>query len=102
MTNRKKEYAPESASVAEILKGIANDTYYKSASGLTSKGFEYMTVDIKSAEFQVDYRWSIQSVDIPAGKRGNLAKFACQRVEVIVMNISRSGPRVEFLIRKAK
>lgn len=65
------------------------------------KHMEMMTVDINSAEFLIDIRRAVQTVFIPEGKRGNLAKYAGMTCYVIVMGIKRGSPRVMFYICEA-
>lgn len=99
----KKQFAPTTESLENIFKGIQNGTYYTSQSkAYTAHGFEFMKVDINASEFDVNIRHSLQTVEIPVEKRGNLSKYAGKFVDVIVTGIARSGARVEFYIRERK
>lgn len=98
---KKKVIAPTNITIDELLQGIRNGKYYTSSSkAFNALGFEAMVCDIKAAEFHVDIRYFIQTVQIPAKKRGNLGKFAGQTVEVICTTIYQGGPRIHFFIRK--
>lgn len=97
--------------IAAALNTI-NDTYgqrknetinkaERTATETLQKHMELLTVDINAAEFDIDLRRVIQTVDIPEGKRGNLAKYAEKTCYVIVMGIKRGSPRVMFYICEA-
>lgn len=99
----KKQFAPKNSTLTEIIQGILSGKYYTNAvSAYRAHGFEEMTVDISAAEFDINIRHCIQTVDIPNNKRGNLSAYAGKTVDVIVMNVSRGGPRIEFVIRESK
>lgn len=99
----KKQFAPTNIQLSEIINGISEGRYYTNAiSAYRAHGFEFMAVDISAAEFDINIRHTVQTVDIPVGKRGNLADYAGKTVDVICMNVSRGGPRIEFVIREHK
>lgn len=99
----KKEFAPTNETLTQIITGISDGKYYTNAiSAYRAHGFEPMTVDISAAEFDINIRHSIQTVEIPNSKRGNLSAYAGKTVDVICMNVSRGGPRIEFVIREHK
>ena len=76
----------------EIEKKNANSLFVE-------KGYEYETVDIKSASFDITRRYTEQIVTIPANKRGNLSKYAGKKVSIFATTISAKGPRIEFYIK---
>ena len=102
----KKQKPRKNASLANVLSGIRLGKYYVSSiNGDDYKpkfGFENMTVDIEAAEFDINTRWEVQTVKIPAKKRGNLSDYAGKKVEVIVTTIARTGARINFLIKEKK
>jgi len=59
-----------------------------------------MRVDIDAAEpvFNIDPRYTLQSVTVPDGKRGNLAAYAGKDVFVFTTYVHRSGARINFYI----
>ena len=97
-----KSYPQKNASVRAILKGINEGTFYTaSTERLREHGFESMTVGISAAEFSVEKadRYQIQTVRIPKGKKGNLSKFAGNKVQVITTTIDSRSPRINFFIK---
>jgi hypothetical protein len=72
----------------------------KSINLLCENGFEGCVCDINSAPFYIELRYQIQTVKIPADKRGNLKKYAGKTVDIIATTVSRGGPRINFYIRE--
>jgi len=68
--------------------------------GVINEYMEPMRVDIDAAEpvFNIDPRYTLQSVTVPDKKRGNLAKYAGKDVLVFTTYVHRSGARINFYI----
>jgi len=71
----------------------------KSALNFKAAGMIEMSVDITAAPFDINIRYAVQTVTINPKKRGNLAKFAGQKVDVVCTTISRYSPRIIFWIK---
>lgn len=74
----------------------------KKAWGCIQKNMESMTVDIDSAPFEINPRYTLQSVQIPEKKRGNLSRYAGKKVVLFTTTVARSGARINFYIKEAK
>lgn len=75
---------------------VSNDNW-----GVIHELMEATTVDIVSADFDIDPRYEVQEVLIPMGKRGNLAPYAGKKVLVVPTTIARRGARINFYICEA-
>jgi hypothetical protein len=99
----RKEFPNPSASVEEIIKGIAEKKFYvETINLLKEKGFEEMTVGITTTCFstlKID-RYTIQEIEIPESKKGNLKKYAGQKVQIIATVIPNRTQSIKFFIKK--
>jgi len=67
---------------------------------LLSKGFDYTRCDINAFPGDINPRWCERTIEIPAGKRGNLSKFAGKECTVITETVaSNGGARINFYIK---
>lgn len=99
----KKEFAKPGTALKKIAAGIKSGKYYTNqVTAYKALGFEEMTVDVNAAEFDIDVRHEVQTVDIPKNKRGNLRAYAGKTVEVICTYITRGSARIHFYIRESK
>lgn len=102
----KKQKVTSGMTLDNALTSINKGTHYKDLHGGSENNFnplfglEYMTVDINAAEFDIDIRWNIQTVNIPANKRGNLKKYAGKDVDVICTTVASKGARINFYIKE--
>jgi len=75
----------------EITKTASSDLFLKA-------GYEWLIVDINAFPGWMA-RWQVQRIVIPAGKRGNLSKYAGKTCEVIATAVQRGSPRINFWIK---
>lgn len=67
----------------------------------TSNGYKHMVVDIQTAPFGVNPRFTEQIVDIPENKRGNLSAFKGKKVSVYTTTVAgNGGARINFYIKE--
>lgn len=87
-----------------ILQQIASKEILKSSahSLFLAAGYKDICCDIDAAKgvFNIDSRYSEQVVQIPLGKKGNLAAYAGKKVSIICTTIKRNGPRIQFFIKE--
>lgn len=98
-----KQHAPETTPIGELLNGIADGTFYTHAyDAFKWNGFEHCVVGFSVARvlgISLDFRYSIQTVNIPSNQRGNLFQFAGKKVEVICTVIGRGQATIAMWVK---
>lgn len=67
---------------------------------ICNEGFDLSVCDINAAPFDVDLRYQIQTIEVPSSKRGNLAKYAGKKVDVIATTVTKNSPRINFYVKE--
>jgi hypothetical protein len=99
-----KSHAPQTTPIGDLLKGIQSGEFYTHAyDAFKYNGFTHAVVGFavcKVIGINLDYRYSVQTVTIPTGQKGNISEFAGKSVDIVLTVISKGSPQIAMWIKE--